>query len=128
MKPNTSNMKYVSWFLIGVIHFSCSKSLKEYAIDTALILKLNRDISNGSLSNVHSVLIYKDSALFFEKYWRGKDERHGRSLGIVRHNIYTLHDVRSISKSIVSACIGIAIQKGLIEGVNQPIKTYLPEQ
>ncbi|MCW3109915.1 MAG: beta-lactamase [Segetibacter sp.] len=100
------------------------RDIKSYNIDSNLISRLNRDIIDESIYNVHSVLIYKDSALFYEKYLCGKDEKHGKNLGIVHHDIYTLHDTRSISKSVVSACIGIAISKGIIKDENVPIKKY----
>ncbi len=37
------------------------------------------------------------------------------------------HIIHSCTKSVVSALIGIAIEKGYIENVNQPIKDLLPE-
>ena len=39
----------------------------------------------------------------------------------------SLHDCRSITKSIVSACIGIAIEKGFIKSVNEKVFDLLPE-
>jgi CubicO group peptidase (beta-lactamase class C family) len=143
-------VKLASVFIACLVFFSCSKkmvnikdysysvptvlndhipvkSINDYRIDTALIAKLNKDIIDENLYNVHSILIFKDNALFYEKYLCGKDQHHGRNLGIIKHDIYTLHDARSISKSIVSACIGIAIQKELIKSVDDPIKTYLSE-
>jgi CubicO group peptidase (beta-lactamase class C family) len=100
------------------------RDIKSYNLDSSLIARLNRDIIDKTIYNVHSVLIYKDDALFYEKYLCGKDEKHGKNLGNIHHGIYTLHDTRSISKSIVSACIGIAISKGLIRDENVPIKKY----
>ena len=100
------------------------RDMKSNNIDSALILKLNKDLIDETIYNVHSVLIYKDNALFYEKYLCGKDEKHGKNLGIVHQGINTLHDTRSISKSIVSACIGIAISKGLIKDENEPIKIF----
>jgi CubicO group peptidase (beta-lactamase class C family) len=52
---------------------------------------------------------------------------------VVSENYYgqttaaTLHHGRSITKSIVSALIGIAIDKGIIHSVNDKVLTYLPE-
>ena len=37
-----------------------------------------------------------------------------------------LHDVASVTKSITSALVGIAIDKGLIESVRQPVVSLLP--
>ena len=38
-----------------------------------------------------------------------------------------MHVCQSVTKSITSACIGIAIDKGFIENVHQSIFDYLPE-
>ncbi|MCP4692831.1 MAG: serine hydrolase, partial [Desulfobacterales bacterium] len=38
------------------------------------------------------------------------------------------HNLRSCSKSVMSALIGIAIDKGYIEGVHQPVLSFFPEK
>lgn len=98
-----------------------------YNLDTTLLAKLTKDLIDETIYNVHSVLIYKDGALFYEKYLWGKDQKHGKNLGIKLHTSADLHDVRSISKSIVSACIGIAIRKGLIKNENEPLRNFFPD-
>jgi CubicO group peptidase (beta-lactamase class C family) len=47
-------------------------------------------------------------------------------LGVVAHGKDSLHDIRSISKSIVSACVGIAVQQGKIKSVDQKILDFFP--
>ena len=42
-------------------------------------------------------------------------------------SIGNLHNIRSCSKSIISLLIGIAIEKGYINSVNDPVSMYLPE-
>ncbi|MDF1573137.1 MAG: serine hydrolase [Bacteroidales bacterium] len=76
--------------------------------------------------NIHSLLISKNGVLIFEKYFEGTDYDYGRNLGRVNHTDTTLHDIRSISKSIVSACVGIAIEKGFIKNVDQRIFGFFP--
>ncbi len=102
-------------------------AIQEYIMDTLFATQLSKNFVNKADYNIHSLLIYKDGALFYEQYRSGKDQKRGKNLGIVENNVHTLHDVRSISKSVVSACIGIAIQKGLIKNVEEPIKTFFPE-
>ena len=48
-------------------------------------------------------------------------------MGYAKHDINILHDTRSISKSVVAACIGIAIQQKKINSINGPIFNYLKD-
>jgi len=84
-------------------------------------------IENGTYPNIHSVLISHHGKLVYEKYWPGKDERWGDSLGVIIHAKDSLHDIRSISKSIVSACVGIAIQQRKIKSADQKVVDFFPE-
>lgn len=102
------------------------KDIHNYNIDSNKFNDLSKDLIDEKIYNVHSVLVYKDGALFYEKYLYGKDEKHGKNLGTIKHELNTLHDVRSISKSVVSACIGIAISEGLIKDENESIEKYFP--
>lgn len=101
--------------------------MSEMNIDSSTINKLSAEIEQGTYPNIHSLLIARHNKLVFEKYWSGNDENWGKKLGLMYHDQNTLHDVRSISKSIVSACIGIAIQQGKIKSVNQKIFEFFPE-
>jgi len=104
-----------------------SGSLANAGIDSSGILKLSRLIAEDSISNVHSLLIIRNDKLVYEQYFRGKDQRHGKKLGVIDHASGQLHDCRSISKSIVSACIGIALRQQLIKSIDEPVKNYFPE-
>jgi CubicO group peptidase (beta-lactamase class C family) len=109
----------------------------EDGIETATLAQVNmnskpiRDlidsISTGFYPNRHSLLIYKDDKLVLEKYFKGKDFLWGQDIGMVDHNDTTLHDVRSISKSVVSACIGIAIEQWKIKTVDDRVFNYFKE-
>jgi CubicO group peptidase (beta-lactamase class C family) len=94
---------------------------KNVGIQSQVINELVDSIKTGIYPNRHSLLIYKDDKLILEEYFLGKDESWGYDIGIIQHNDTTLHDMRSISKSVVSACIGIAIEQGKIISVDQPI-------
>lgn len=100
-------------------------SLANAGIDSNIITALTDQILADSFHNVHSVLIVKDNKLVYENYFAGKDQHHGRKLGVIGHYTDQLHDCRSISKSIVAACIGIAIKNKLITSIDDPIGEYL---
>lgn len=63
------------------------------------------------MPRLHSILISQDEELIVEQYFNGK-----------RRN--DTANVKSVSKTIMSALVGIAIEQGHIAGVDQPISDY----
>ena len=102
----------------------------EVDIDPALLEKAVNDIRRGEYTEVHSILLFKDGKLVFEEYFEGHEfeyEAPGHHGEQVMFDKTMLHDVMSVTKSITSACIGIAVDKGFIESVDQSIFDYLPD-
>lgn len=83
-------------------------SLKSVFIDSTKIATMVTSIKNDTYPNIHSVLIIKNQKLVLEEYFNGFTNT-------------TQHDLRSAGKSISSALIGIAIDKGYIKSENEPI-------
>lgn len=102
-------------------------SMTDAAIDSTIISKIDTAITNGTYPNIHSLLITRHNKLVYEKYWPGKDQSWGDDLGMRQQSKDSLHDIRSISKSIVSACVGIAVQQGKIKSVEQRVFDFYPE-
>jgi CubicO group peptidase (beta-lactamase class C family) len=102
-------------------------TLSEAGMDTSVINELTNQITSGYYPNIHSLLIYKDNKLVYENYFKGKDQYLGKDLGVIEHTINDLHGMRSISKSVVSACIGIAIAQGKIKNTDQKIFSFFKE-
>ena len=67
----------------------------------------------ASLPRLHSLLVSRGGKLVFEHYYNGA--RATRPVNI-----------KSASKSIISALVGIAIDRGLIAGPRQPIAPFFP--
>ncbi|MGE0422653.1 MAG: serine hydrolase domain-containing protein [Reyranellaceae bacterium] len=78
-------------------------------------------------ANVHSVLVARSGKLVFERYFTGTDERWGSAVGAVTFDATTRHDLRSVSKSLTSLLVGLAIQRGRIAGVDEPVMKFFPE-
>ena len=78
-------------------------------------------------ANVHAVLVARGGKLVFERYFRGTDEIYDRRVENVTFDADTLHDMKSVSKSVASLAFGIAIDRGLIRSVDEPIFSFFPE-
>ncbi|HEU0293968.1 MAG TPA: serine hydrolase [Anaerolineales bacterium] len=66
------------------------------------------------LPNVYSLLVVRNSTIVFEQYYQG-------------HAATSLFDIRSATKSFVSALIGIAVKEKQIPNLDQKILSYFPE-
>jgi CubicO group peptidase (beta-lactamase class C family) len=66
-----------------------------------------------TLPRLHSLLVSRGGEIILERYFHGA--RANRPANI-----------KSVSKAIVSALVGIAIERGLIESIHAPIGTYFP--
>lgn len=78
-------------------------------------------------ANIHSVLIVRGGKLVFEHYHRGADQNWGQSLPDAAHGPDIKHDVRSVSKSVTSLLMGIALDRKLIPDLDRPVFSYFPE-
>jgi len=105
-------------------------SLEEVNIGQALIEKAAYAINRGKFGEVHSMLILKDGKLVFEEYFESHKYQWGAPNycgDLVTWDRSMLHVLQSVTKSITSTCIGIAIDNGFIKSVDQSIFDYLPE-
>lgn len=90
-------------------------NMNDLGIEKAGLIKLIDSIHAQKLINTHSVLIAKENKLIFETYFDG-------------FNADIPHDLRSASKSISSAIIGIAIDENIIESVDEKLYDFLPKE
>lgn len=103
-------------------------SLEDVGMDPAPLLELVDLINHAEHHLWHGVLIVKDEKLVFEQYWPGED------LDPLTGNVVakdfgpeTLHYAASVSKSFTSALVGIALDLGLIDGVEDSLFSFFPE-
>ena len=89
-------------------------SIENAGLDAAAIKQMVEKIADGTHKNVHSVLIVKDGKLVVEEYFYEYDRDR-------------LHQLRSTTKSFISALIGIAIEKGFIKSKNEAVLPFFPE-
>jgi len=96
-------------------------------VDSKRLAALTQSIRNWPELGVHAILIERNGRLIYEEYFDGFDERWGTPLGRVTMTAETKHDLRSVTKSVVSALIGIAHAEGKIQSLDQPVVKWFPE-
>jgi CubicO group peptidase (beta-lactamase class C family) len=80
----------------------------------------------GTLPNLHGVMAARGGQIFFEKYLAGPDAGR-RPLGIIRFEPDTLHDMRSVTKSIVGLLYGIALAADRVPAPESNLLSQFPE-
>ena len=69
---------------------------------------------NFQVGIINSVLVVRKGTVVFEKYFKGS-------------GIEDIQDLTSVTQNVVSALIGIAIDKGYIQSVDQKASDFFPE-
>ena len=82
-------------------------------LDSSSFSLLKARIIDGSFKDIKSIIVVKHGKILIEEYFNGADS-------------HVLHDMRSAGKSFTSALVGIAIDKGLIKGVDERLLSYFP--
>ncbi len=68
----------------------------------------------SAISSIYSLLVIRNGLVIGEEHYQG-------------YKAGSYHNVRSVSKSFLSALVGIALDEGIIDSVDQKILTYFPE-
>ena len=92
----------------------------------AIAAKLDAAVAAGQLPGLHAVHVLRHGTPILERYYPGEDWRWGNSLGRVTFDAHTLHDLRSVSKSIVGLLYGIALERNLVPPVDTPLLDAFP--
>lgn len=98
----------------------------EVGLDSDRLDALTRHVRETPELNVHSILVVKDGRLAYEQYFAGEDQTIGRNLGRVEFGPDDLHDLRSVTKSVTAALVGIAIDTGRLPGRDARVVDLLP--
>ena len=77
------------------------------------LTRMIEHIDSNNLS-IHSIIIYKDGAIPFEVYFDPYDA-------------YVSHNLKSTSKGVISALVGIALREGYLESLDESVLSYFPE-
>jgi CubicO group peptidase (beta-lactamase class C family) len=95
-------------FLLGLSTSAIVEAQDELSFDQAVS-------AADSMPRLRSILVSHSGTLHLERYLNGTDASD-------------LANVKSVSKSVISALVGIAIAEGHIQGVEQQISTYFEDE
>ena len=96
------------------------------AFSAAVEAGLDRAIAAGHLAGLHGMVLTRHGQTVAERYFSGRDNTWGLDLGVVDHGPDTLHDLRSVTKSIVSLLYGIALDRGVVPPPETSLLDALP--
>lgn len=95
---------------------------EEAYLDLKWLSEITQAINNGyEYPNVHAVLIEHAGRLVYELYLDGEDGHYGDR----EFNVNSLHDLRSISKSITSLLLGIALGGNYEQALKTPVTNFI---
>jgi CubicO group peptidase (beta-lactamase class C family) len=101
-------------------------ALEALGVADGLGARLDEGVKSGELDNLHAVFVVRRGKVALERYYPGTDERWGTPLGTVAFSATTLHDLRSVSKSIVGLLYGIALAEGKVPAPDAPVVESFP--
>lgn len=94
---------------------------------STLAQRIDELIRRGEARNLHSVIALVRGKLLFEWYGSGPDFKWAQPLGVVAFDRNTLHDIRSVTKSIVALVYGIALKQGKVPDPNDRLMPRFPQ-
>ena len=100
----------------------------QVGIDTKGLCRIDKFLEQWPEHNIHAVLVVRRGKLVMDRYFSGADERWGTPLGKVVHAAEQMHDLRSITKGVVSLLVGIALGENKFPSLDSAAIDFFPEQ
>jgi hypothetical protein len=111
-------------------------SLSDKGLETEPLVRLLSRLSEADDHLIHSILVAKDGALVFEAYFDGSDMNFfDENLLIscvlcLEEKHFTrddLHFTASVTKSVTSMVLGVAVDREHISGTDLPMVSFFPD-
>lgn len=83
-------------------------------LDAMVLSELTNKFRGDTYGYIHGCVIIRNGKLIYEQYFHGFRQA-------------TLHRLYSVTKSVTSALMGIALEQGLIDGLQERAIDYFPE-
>ncbi|MGK5684122.1 serine hydrolase domain-containing protein [Actinoplanes sp. URMC 104] len=89
--------------------------------------RLDEVLRAGEAPGLHGVVALQGGRTLLEHYGTGEDASWADRLGVVEFGPDTLHDLRSVTKSVTGLLYGIALGEGLVPPPGDPLLPHFPE-
>jgi CubicO group peptidase (beta-lactamase class C family) len=86
---------------------------EEQGVDSKVLVTALRRIREENL-DVHSLIVIRNDKMILEAY-------------VHPYDVDSLHNVKSVSKSIISALVGIALREKVLDNLDQKVHEFFPE-
>jgi len=73
------------------------------------------------------LIVLKDGKTFAEVHFSGDDENWGQKISNREFDADSLHDLRSVTKSVTGLQYGIALSEGIVPGTQESLVAQFPE-
>ena len=88
--------------------------------------RLDKLIADKRAWNLHGVLVARAGRLVLERYFAGEENNWGK-VSAVRFDADTLHNLYSVTKSVVALVYGVALAAGKVPPPDAPLYAQFPE-
>lgn len=102
-------------------------SLADVGMDEDHLIEFMNELKTIDEHRIHSLLIVKDGKLVFEEYFPGEKFNLAQWTDETGFDRDDTHNLCSVTKSFTSAILGIAIDQGFIQSVDQNVIDFFPE-
>jgi CubicO group peptidase (beta-lactamase class C family) len=95
-------------------------SPEKQGVNSTLLCTMDAGISGGKLANVDDVVVVRHGVLVYDRYFVDPQQQ-------LHVDATTRHRGNSMTKSVVSLLVGVALDRGLIKELDAPVVSYFPE-
>ncbi len=94
-------------------------SPEKQGMNARLLCTMDDGITGGKLANVDDIIVIRHGVLVYERYYNYPTSAD--------FDATTRHHGYSMTKSVVSLLVGIAMDRGLIKDLDAPVAAYFPD-